>query len=1726
MNLQNRIEKIENFGFHKKVEPQGGTAVYTYQKSSRPKRGRKSSKKESSYNVISLKKWIVTAEKNALKQEISASLDQFKFHKNLEGTLAHRFGPKTDVEITWLEDCRFSIILKQRRPISVEDVRGYGEIPYGWNNPDGIFALTIELAFSGTSFSVFLNDYFALGYANKDTLKNVFEGLMASLGVSDYRSTKILSKASLHEIEVPIIDLISSSLKAKDSERKELLEIFEEVSKDDTRTYYKLDEIDDELKIHFSSHNGVNEYMWEKEFPICVLESRKGSKELKSLDTGLITASFNFDEDFISHDNVLLEKGILERFYLLTFLKEQYIQLDSYSALRESESMLGTAYELFTFSADDSTLLATASKLVRKFMEVYGDVDDHKAVTLCLSEFFGDLWRTSDPQKSEMSYKRALDLIGEDIRIYRKLLDLAVSTNDSDKSKEYLDILIDIEPRNTEKAKYIFERAKIDKEYGKMDSYLTMCRSAYTMDRGNFEIFDALLEELMDAKKFTEFLAVAEDHVRILGSKLSKRNKCAILFKEAKVWNEGLGRPDLSYKKLVEMEESSGADIEFKLYMAQILEALGHKKEYLRILESCLELAEELDDSQLVLELNEKLTREYGAGDYLERRNLAAKTRKWQMMIEEDDGIEGLISTIDSADTAHSLYEEVLESYLILKNDDSFSENVANRLSELFPTNEASLKIYEKMLNENKCSVEAFNFLRSKYSANWDKKDLAKLFKCRLENVSDVFEELELTEDFFKEDLSISEEFDEKLLVKILTQDTYDLAAPVLQKKILSYEAEKNTTGLIRLIYMVKLSPLGYLRKRNVYIEILKTINKMSFSGKQKLFEEFLDEIVVKSENPPELGEEMLLEFQDNISDEKRIELCRLIFEDTTFDIDLRIDYEKILASDSKMLSTYYLRAASIVDDPNKAIAYLSKSLTEDDFNHDVVVDILSETLSTPSRVSIGNLMTIRRLTELAGLTTILESYCSFWLLQNIDSENKNEIRTILFGLWSVDWDENAKINWLLSKMNDRNWFEYAREKLLGIIGDLSSDLRQSTFEQIITRNLFSVEDLDSNFGDYAWYESIMETNAIGKLSRVDSFNKLTEFLVHVASSTILNRMDLARPIVEKAISLVSVDKVRELLDTLRSLANKSGLGVLTNHFAVIIKQKIEQNSLEYGPVWGKIWEKLEQDSPFASSLVEILVAQGIEFGYDLALCEKILMSVDLDFSEKTAALQYSVLWAVSNDEKRFELLKEDIDKVKFSCKLKGDTPYSDESIQNDFVKLKKKFEVSSISSSEFGNSESVENSNPIVVAELPNVELKPELPLEGVEEIGDEEHYDEVEEDSFVVNNQSNPIDPKSPIDFSKTTYKIETAWNDDTNQNTGTGQFRRVNTVHEEYKWRDYVRANTLDEDSITRLLKSGCEQLDKHLGLQVLGVMTGNVEALNKWPMAVWRNFYYAYYPKDVEGRFPDSAISKNIVTPAAKAIVELNAYFVRAFSRKILKPGVAGILGVSVGEVDKVRKPLDVDKGVLDRSGVALFADQFASKKYKFYSIAGLSKKVFYDANERAFYIDEDYYSKVPPPHLLTRLLEKYWAIRLRYLSFMELNPNLEVKKSLLGMREEMNKTGFSILGKSNEFAKAANDFISSVGKAKAEEYLNILENISSDEIVSIQHNFKAHLYKIILAQTLDFVGVCESLTDRNLIKSPVSNLPELLSLSRYLQPLVRFALKMDLTEKTESYGGVA
>ena len=322
---------------------------------------------------------------------------------------------------------------------------------------------------------------------------------------------------------------------------------------------------------------------------------------------------------------------------------------------------------------------------------------------------------------------------------------------------------------------------------------------------------------------------------------------------------------------------------------------------------------------------------------------------------------------------------------------------------------------------------------------------------------------------------------------------------------------------------------MGYFRKRAIYTEILKALDNETFSGKTDIFELFIEEIAIKSENPPEYIEEMIKKFRHNISAKKLHELTRLVFEDESYEISGSIDYESILKSDPELLSKYYLKTAILQDDLNLAIAYLAKVNISTKYHREKLVDVLNAVAENPSKMSVKYLNVLKRLTAIVGLSTVLETVCSYWLLQDIEDDVKNDVKHTYFSLKEETWNSEQKYSWLLSKIRDRNWSNFAKEKLINAFAVLPEDERSRVFDQLLSRKIIAVDEMAELYGDYGWFSNIMYSYFEKKVKICETFSELQFVLSTYGKYLQRSDQKVLNAAVDKSIAILDSGKATRL---------------------------------------------------------------------------------------------------------------------------------------------------------------------------------------------------------------------------------------------------------------------------------------------------------------------------------------------------------------------------------------------------------------------------------------------------------------------------------------------------------------------------------------------------------------------------------------------------------------------
>jgi hypothetical protein len=291
--------------------------------------------------------------------------------------------------------------------------------------------------------------------------------------------------------------------------------------------------------------------------------------------------------------------------------------------------------------------------------------------------------------------------------------------------------------------------------------------------------------------------------------------------------------------------------------------------------------------------------------------------------------------------------------------------------------------------------------------------------------------------------------------------------------------------------------------------------------------------------------------------------------------------------------------------------------------------------------------------------------------------------------------------------------------------------------------------------------------------------------------------------------------------------------------------------------------------------------------------------------------------------------------------------------------------------------------------------------------------------------------------------------------------------------YDWRKYVGMRSAPQGTPKELLsKAFADDLEKHLGLQIVSLLSGERAELQNWKYAVWRDGNLRTYSHDGRSRVKGKVTEEVLRTDLRSAVFSLAPLLIQMHNDKFDFVEFMKEQKVTQRKIVSTRKQLAWDGPQLTAFGFGAYARRLQSRSYQAFQFDGLGETIFYDGRSRSIYFDLAYYSTKPVSWLLYGVLSKFWALRMGYLPFLQLDvmndmlPTIEqVKKKLSGKKEWLS------------FKKSpVSTFLKSQYGKKVEMYANYIQALQTDQMFSVTNAMNLHIYKLLLADGLDLVGL--------------------------------------------------
>jgi tetratricopeptide (TPR) repeat protein/nitrogen fixation-related uncharacterized protein len=304
-----------------------------------------------------------------------------------------------------------------------------------------------------------------------------------------------------------------------------------------------------------------------------------------------------------------------------------------------------------------------------------------------------------------------------------------------------------------------------------------------------------------------------------------------------------------------------------------------------------------------------------------------------------------------------------------------------------------------------------------------------------------------------------------------------------------------------------------------------------------------------------------------------------------------------------------------------------------------------------------------------------------------------------------------------------------------------------------------------------------------------------------------------------------------------------------------------------------------------------------------------------------------------------------------------------------------------------------------------------------------------------------------------------------------------------------------------------------LEQHLALQIVALVQGEQEILQDWKWPVWRGLSHAGYTlpnltfgSDVHG-------DGEFISPLHELVMFLVPIFGRLFRRRFTIEGLFASSGMPIGKKDRLISPIDVREGIFAKSGLSHFDSNRIIDAYKFFDLQGLGKNIFYDGVTKSFYVDVEFYGKKPISHLVHRVLGVVVGLREGFFIPLHLNLDKEVVPFFRELEKVLGRVHGKILkfiGTNSPLEDALKGF-DQLTLAKLYRESGVIDIIT---LGRLWNQMEMKLYRNLLVETLDFVGLAESMCDQDLMEAKIQE-NHIFKISPKLSTLVNSVLQQNI-----------
>lgn len=305
----------------------------------------------------------------------------------------------------------------------------------------------------------------------------------------------------------------------------------------------------------------------------------------------------------------------------------------------------------------------------------------------------------------------------------------------------------------------------------------------------------------------------------------------------------------------------------------------------------------------------------------------------------------------------------------------------------------------------------------------------------------------------------------------------------------------------------------------------------------------------------------------------------------------------------------------------------------------------------------------------------------------------------------------------------------------------------------------------------------------------------------------------------------------------------------------------------------------------------------------------------------------------------------------------------------------------------------------------------------------------------------------------------------------------------------------------------------EAEKHIAIQVAALLCGDVASLDNWHWRVWRESSEFGYPLSGKDRIPKLTDLTLLNNPVHR--------FLSAFA-----PAVARQHRDRFSITDYLRsknpmsrlsmRELKLSDPVLQRTGLRHHVGRIEQAHITFVDTPELGDEVFLDASSRAIHFSVEACLAKPPGYLMHRAMGLIWSMQLQYHVILRTDPRREIEP-LYQM--------FLNYNSATPLERIRLAFSTETGKIqKLTQGLNVEKltalaqqagALTPQNIQDLQLEMTRHIYRILLAESLDLIGIFEAVTGEIITTLDRRKTLEFIRRSEVLKDLLRFCNRLFL-----------